>query len=36
MKMQEELKPHNLSDKVFCVALMSAIFKHDNAVCNIK
>ena len=26
MKMQEELKPHNLSDKVFCVALMSAIF----------
>ena len=26
MKMQETLKPHNLSDKVFCVVLMSAIF----------
>ena len=26
MKMQEKLKAHNLSDKVFCVVLMSAIF----------
>ena len=26
MKMQETLKPNNLSDKVFCVVLMSAIF----------
>jgi len=26
MKMQEKLKAHNLSDKVFCVVLMSAVF----------